>query len=259
MESMISQLLKHNSTPSTPLISRQTNITNNNTAQAVTNNRDIVLHPNQSHEKRKQVDKTPSVTPDEQEIASPTRRKQRSERSIPAVINFDNYTEETSNQFTNGHMQATADTEMTNHDEESSVLSGAVGGNGNIGYVQSVGSQDLQSGSSDEMIEEEEQTITEHDFTNTIEEMDYTSTNVDGGFLPVRGGSPNRTPVGQRQQARYAQFHNQFSALATTNNDTTTPPTTNNIANGTFDPERTLTNNNNKTTSAKTDQIGENE
>jgi hypothetical protein len=259
MESMISQLLKHNSTPSTPLISRQTNITNNNTAQAVTNNGDIVLYPNQSHEKRKQVDKTPSVTPDEQEIASPTRRKQRSERSIPAVINFDNYTEETSNQFTNGHMQATADTEMTNHDEESSVLSGAVGGNGNIGYVQSVGSQDLQSGSSDEMIEEEEQTITEHDFTNTIEEIDYTPTNVGGGFLPVRGGSPNRTPVGQRQQARYAQFHNQFSALATTNNDTTTPPTTNNIANGTFDPERTLTNNNNKTTSAKTDQIGENE
>jgi hypothetical protein len=155
-------------------------------------------------------------------------------------------------------MQATEDTEMIQQDEESTVLSGA---DRNIGYVQSVGSQDLQSDDSNKMIEEEEQTITNHDFTNTIDEMDYTSTAVDDGFCPVQnGGSPNRTNSRQRQQEH---SHNQFSALDNTNtDDTTTSPTTNtnnNIANGMINPNGANNNNHNDITSAKTDYRGGNE
>ena len=159
-------------------------------------------------------------------------------------------------------MHHTADVEMNHQDDESTVLSGA---DGNYGYTNSVGTQDLLSDDSNKMTDEEEQqSITEHNFENTINEMDYTSGIINDGFCPVQNGaSPNRSNSRQRQHER---FHNQFSVLDTnagntTNINGTSRPSnsTNNTANGTNDPIRTNNNTLKTNTSAKTDQSKVNE
>jgi hypothetical protein len=65
--------------------------------------------------------------------------------------------------------------------------------------------------------DEEEQTITDHNFNNDIEEMDYTTTAAptttdNDGFTAVQNGSPNRNSIRQRQQER-VNSSNPYSVL----------------------------------------------
>ena len=126
-----------------------------------------------------------------------------------------------------------------------------------VGYVGSDASFGTRDSHETLTVVEEEQSITSHNFNNTINEMDYTT-----DFISVLNGSPNRNTLRQRRIDHLSP--NQYSVLETENNDS------NNISNINHNNNNNNNNSNNindntdietnpTNTSAKTDKNSHNE
>jgi hypothetical protein len=189
-------------------------------------------------EKRKHDGKSPSSTTEEKEISSPDHRKQRHHSNKleidppnstrPIEIDFGMYT----NNIEMGNIDGTATTLMRNEeDNNNDTEMGQEETNNNasqrIGYIGSSGSfcssnTDLDGTT---VIEEEEQSITGHNFDNTVNVMDYTirtaprtirtTTQSNDGFTAVQNGSPNQNSIQERRESRVS--NNPYSALQSSN------------------------------------------
>jgi len=279
MQSMLQQLLNNtinnNANTVTPLPA-QTNITNNNTghgqqqiygggteSQATVFNNGNTAHPSpKANDKRKQIDKTPSTTLEEQDTASPERRKQKQKQNgtVPNEINFDKFINTDDEEMDiqdhyeslQEQQQDADDVEMENQygNDDHHTTNNETG----VGYIGSADSFASRDENSEDTIQvsEEEQTITDHNFNNVIDEMDYTHTTApttttamtDDGFTAVHNGaSPNRTAIRQRQHENFNT--NPYSALESPRNESSTMNNNNNNNNNDI---------NKNNTSAKTDK-----
>jgi hypothetical protein len=176
-------------------------------------------------EKRKHDGKSPSSSPEEKEISSPDHRKQRHHSNeleidppnstAPIEIYFGMYTKNIDMGNIDGTTTLVGNGEDNNND---TVMVGNEENYNNalpridyVGSADSFASRDMDSDSTSTVIEEE-QSITGLNFNNAVDGMDYTTSNVprtiratttqDDGFRTVQNGSPNRSSIQERQQAR---------------------------------------------------------
>jgi hypothetical protein len=163
-------------------------------------------------EKRKHDGTNTSSTQDEKEISSPDHRKQQHQSNelefdqpnstVPIAIDFGRYT----NNNNMNNMDDTATRLMRNEDNNNDTAMGQVDEINNnpsqrIRHTGSSGSFcSTDSEGTTTVIEEEEQSITGHNFDNTVNVMDYTirtaprtirtTTQSNDGFTAVQNGSP---------------------------------------------------------------------
>jgi hypothetical protein len=112
------------------------------------------------------------------------------------------------------------DTAMGQVDENNNNASQRIRYTGSSGYFCSTDSDGTTT-----VIEEEEQSITGHNFDNTLNIMDYTIMNApttirtktksNNGFTAIQNGSPNRNSIRERRESRVS--NNPYSALQSTN------------------------------------------
>jgi hypothetical protein len=191
-------------------------------------------------EKRKHDGTTPSSSPEEKEISSPDHRKERHHSNeleidppnstVPIEIDFGMYT----NNSDMGNMDDTTTTLMINEeDNNKDTEMGQVEETNNnasqrIEYIGSSGSfcsRNTYSDGTTTVIGEEEQSITGHNFDNTVNIKDYTvrtaprtirtTTQSNDGFTAVQNGSPNRNSIRERRESRVS--NNPYSALQSSN------------------------------------------
>jgi hypothetical protein len=191
-------------------------------------------------EKQKHDGTTPSSSPEEKELSSPDHRKQRHHSkeleidppnsTVPIDIDFGMYT----NNIDMDIMDDTTTTLMRNEeDNNNDTEMGQVEETNNnasqrIGYIGSSGSfcsKTTYLDGTTTIIEEEEQSITGHNFDNTVNVMDYTiktaprtirtTTQSNDGFTAVQNGSPNRNSIQERRESRVS--NNSYSALQSSN------------------------------------------
>jgi hypothetical protein len=192
-----------------------------------------------------------SNTQNEQETTSPERRKQRQNKPLPTEIDFEQYTNDTDkmdmeiqNHF-HKLKKAPSDNKYTEMDH--SIQHTSDPGVGYIGSDASFATRDTQSVETLTIVEEE-LSITDHNFNNTIDKMDYT-TNTDlittttskDGFTDVQNGSPNQNTIRQCRNARFTP--NPYSALESPTNEV---PNTNKEINNNDTSAKTSMNTNNE-------------
>ena len=119
----------------------------------------------------------------------------------------------------------------------------------NVGYLGSEASFGTRDTHETQTVVEEEQSITSHNFNNTIEEMDYTT-----GFLSVTNGSPNRHAMRQRRIDHLSP--NPYSVLEAENDSSNNA---NNNSNNNDNNNHNDIKPNQTNTSAKTDMHPHNE
>jgi hypothetical protein len=197
---------------------------------------DISIH-NEHTAKRKHVGTSQSSSPEEKEVSSPDHRKQRHHSNehefdqpnstVPIEIDFGRYTK--NNNMDN--IDDTATTLVRNEGKNNDTEMGQVEEINNnaserIKYTRSSGSFcSTDSYGTATVIEEEEQSITGHNFNNTVNIMDYTirtaprtirtTTQSNDGFTAVQNGSPNRNSIRERRESRVS--NNPYSALQPSN------------------------------------------
>jgi hypothetical protein len=121
-----------------------------------------------------------SNTPNEQEITSPERSKQRQNKPVPTEIDFDQYTNKTDDieMESQNHFQdfppdaqknTPSDTNDTGIDYQDDNQNNRSLGLGYVGSGASFATRDLNETLT---VVEEEQSITDHNFNHTVEEMD---------------------------------------------------------------------------------------
>jgi hypothetical protein len=129
------------------------------------------------------------------------------------------------------NMDDTATTLMRNEDDNNDIAMGQVDEINNnpsqrIRHTGSSGSFcSTDSEGTTTVIEEEEQSITGHNFDNTVNVMDYTirtaprtirtTTQSNDGYTAVQNGSPNRNSIRERRESRVS--NNPYSALQASN------------------------------------------